>query len=516
MKPYERDVEDVLLEHEKEIRSQLKETYTAALADVKKQLKSLLKDPENQTKIMQAKYQKQLEADLQRILAGLGDSTVEGVEDYLQKSYEDGFLGCLYEMHRQDVCLVLQVPEDQVERVIRRDTAGYNFSERLYRDKEQLVQDVKSELSRGLATGAGYKQIARQLAAVSEASLYRSYRIVRTEGHRVQNESRMDSMNAAKAKGANVVKQWDATVDGRTRPSHRKLDGQIRELDEPFEVDGKKAMYPGGFGIAKEDIWCRCRMVQRARWALSEEEQKYSRIAGDIISTKSDTYRQWKAEYLEKTSGYGKKTRIEWTQEKKREAIRAYEQFESDLDELGNSQLKKLLKTMSDEATIGFSQYNYCGYTDETDIITLQPTASSADIAHEMMHRFDRYGRISSTEEFIEAFQEDYADLYYAAHDTGRNIKTMLQSDYRHMFQDNTPKQGYHSVCDIISAMSKGTVKLRYGHSRDYWVSEEIQCSEAFADLGTILFEENPEVLKTAAELFPRLERYVRSIVEGY
>jgi len=34
--------------------------------------------------------------------------------------------------------------------------------------------------------------------------------------------------------------------------------------------------------------------------------------------------------------------------------------------------------------------------------------------------------------------------------------------------------------------------------------------------MGTILFEADPEVLKTAAALFPRVEEYVRSIVEGY
>ena len=40
------------------------------------------------------------------------------------------------------------------------------------------------------------------------------------------------------------------------------LDGQIRELDKPFEVAGRKAMYPSGFA---EDIHCRCALLQRAR-----------------------------------------------------------------------------------------------------------------------------------------------------------------------------------------------------------------------------------------------------------
>ena len=34
-------------------------------------------------------------------------------------------------------------------------------------------------------------------------------------------------------------------------------------------------MYPGGFGIAKEDINCRCAAVQRGKWHLDAPETKY-------------------------------------------------------------------------------------------------------------------------------------------------------------------------------------------------------------------------------------------------
>ena len=43
------------------------------------------------------------------------------------------------------------------------------------------------------------------------------------------------------------------------------------ELDEPLEVEGRKAMHPSGFGIANEDIYCRCTLLQRAKWALGED-----------------------------------------------------------------------------------------------------------------------------------------------------------------------------------------------------------------------------------------------------
>jgi uncharacterized protein with gpF-like domain len=82
----------------------------------------------------------------------------------------------------------------------------------------------------------------------------------------------MDAQKAAKDKGADVVKQWDSMLDKKVRSTHRKLDGQIREVDEPFEMDGKKAMFPGDFGDPAEDCNCRCASLTRAKWGLDETE----------------------------------------------------------------------------------------------------------------------------------------------------------------------------------------------------------------------------------------------------
>ena len=67
----------------------------------------------------------------------------------------------------------------------------------------------------------------------------------------LQNQSTADARQKAKGAGAEVVKQWDSTLDNSTRKCHQKLDGQIRELDEPFEVNGHKAQFPGGLESQK-------------------------------------------------------------------------------------------------------------------------------------------------------------------------------------------------------------------------------------------------------------------------
>ena len=80
----------------------------------------------------------------------------------------------------------------------------------------------------------------------------------------------MDAANKSKYNGTDVVKQQDATLDSKTRPHHTILNGQIRELDKPYELADRKAMYLSGFDIASEYIHCRCALLQRATWALDE------------------------------------------------------------------------------------------------------------------------------------------------------------------------------------------------------------------------------------------------------
>jgi len=102
-------------------------------------------------------------------------------------------------------------------------------------------------------------------------------------------------MRAAREKGADLVKQWDSTLDGRTRYTHAKLDQQIREIDEPFEVDGMTAMCPHGFGRPDMDVNCRCVMLSVPRWDIQEENERYDNISQEIVKVKD--YETWKNQY---------------------------------------------------------------------------------------------------------------------------------------------------------------------------------------------------------------------------
>lgn len=134
---------------------------------------------------------------------------------------------------------------------------------------------------------------------LTKAPLSRARTIVRTEAGRVQEQANFDAANKAKAAGADVVKQWSAVLDGKTRNTHRELDHQIREMDKPFETHGKKAMYPHDFGDPAEDCNCRCTLLTRARAALDADELKVMQERAEFFGLdKTDSFAEFKKKYL--------------------------------------------------------------------------------------------------------------------------------------------------------------------------------------------------------------------------
>lgn len=300
MEKRQAEIEKLLLDYEKQCLKDLQKTYTEALADVKGKLRDLLARDTTQSVVYQVQFQKTLEAQLQSALDILKDKSINSVGDFLNKTYEDGYLGTVYSIQGQGIPVNIGIDHDQLARTVNRRTDTMQFSQRLYDNVDSLGVAFKSQMSRGIANNSTYSKIAKQLAMESEANYKQAMRIVRTEGGRVKSEAKLDSMKKAKDAGADIVKQWDATFDGKTRAEHRFLDGQIREIGEPFEdSQGRKAQAPHKFGVASMDINCRCIVVERARWAVEGEEMP-NKVdgAGELVEAKN--YRQWKEKYQKK------------------------------------------------------------------------------------------------------------------------------------------------------------------------------------------------------------------------
>lgn len=283
---------------------QLKEVYEKARDDCGARIRelSMRTDMENiQSVIWQKQYQEALKAQIEGILDRLTANSFTTIADYLNASYENGFFGTLYDLQGQGIPLIFPIDQEEAVQAIQVDSKlSQGYYGRLGEDVEALKKSVRTELSRGIANGGSWNRMAEHIASGMNSPFAKAYRnalrIARTEGHRVQQAATYQCQQRAKGKGADVVKQWDSTLDGLTRPHHVELDGQVRELEAPFEVAGKEALYPGAFGDPSEDCNCRCCLLQRARWAL-EGEEYYTKWNGDrneLVKVEAKGYNEFK------------------------------------------------------------------------------------------------------------------------------------------------------------------------------------------------------------------------------
>lgn len=268
------------MQNEKKVIQLLKRVYQQASMDCERKIRELAgrTDMENlQSIIYQKQYQEALKKQLDGILDALQNKEFENIAEYLTGCYEDGFLGTLYDIHGQGIPFIFPIDQTRVVDAVQADSKiSTNLYTRLGEDVSYLKKSIRAELSRGIANGSTWAEMAAHIAhgmnSPFHKAMNKAMRIARTEGHRIQNRAQIDTLNKAKENGADVVKQWISTLDDRTRETHKILDGQIREIEDYFEVNGHKAKYPGGFGVASEDIHCRCCMGQRAKWNLDQDE----------------------------------------------------------------------------------------------------------------------------------------------------------------------------------------------------------------------------------------------------
>lgn len=110
-------------------------------------------------------------------------------------------------------------------------------------ERAQLVQEVSAQAAAGEA---------------GPFTMERAMRVSRTMSTAAANGGKLEGW-----KQSEVVtgKKWRSANQKRTRKTHKKANGQVKPLDEPFEVGKDKLMHPGDpTGSAEEIMNCRCTM----------------------------------------------------------------------------------------------------------------------------------------------------------------------------------------------------------------------------------------------------------------
>lgn len=148
------------------------------------------------------------------------------------------------------------------------------------RIKQLIGTTTRAALARSLTDGVQLgestdklRQRVRDVFKVASES--RAQMIAETE---IGNASGF-AAEAAMVQAGTRYKVWLATMDSHTRDTHRAMNGQIREVGELFESpSGARGKGPGQFGVAAEDIYCRCASI-----AYEPEEEEGQAVPQQVL-----------------------------------------------------------------------------------------------------------------------------------------------------------------------------------------------------------------------------------------
>lgn len=340
-----------LLSTEDEVINALEKQYAKSLAEIGRKIKAFQSDIEmldesltdtgisaeersrlismKQSKIYQKQYQEALEKQIGGILDKMQSDNYSTLDAYMKQCYEDGYLGTMYDLSNQGIPVIMPINQASIVKAVLTDSPiSQGLYNRLGVHVGNLKKNIASEISRGIATGLTYSQIARNISNLSGAPLSRTKTIARTEGHRIQISATRDAQYNAREKGADLVKIWDATLDGKTRESHVAIDGEIRELDEKFSNGMEFPSDPSGG--AAEVCNCRCQLLSSPRWAIKGGFTKMDNFTKQLREFETpEDYAEFKEWYFSKEN---------------KDYMEYFQKLE---DKYGTRNYKKLYETMS-------------------------------------------------------------------------------------------------------------------------------------------------------------------------
>lgn len=165
---------------------------------------------------------------------------------------------------------------------------GENFSDRIWKRKDKLLNTLDTELRQGLITGKKPDEITKAISDKLEVSKSNAKRLVLTESSAIHSQSRKAMYERMGVEKYEVV----ATLDLRTSHICRKLDGKVFDVKD----------YERGITAPPFHVYCRSTTVPYYNDDIQAEIEN-TRMARDPDTGKSVrvenlTYNEWYEEYV--------------------------------------------------------------------------------------------------------------------------------------------------------------------------------------------------------------------------
>lgn len=209
----------------------------------------------------------------------------------LSDAFESGYYHTAYELqHGFNVGWdIAGLDQAQIEKVLAKPWAadGYNFSERIWGNKNKLISEVHNELSRNIMLGADPQKAIDSLAKKMNTSKNNAGRLVMTEEAYFSSAAQKDCFESLGVEQYEIV----ATLDSHTSDICRSLDGKHFPMKD----------YQPGVTAPPFHVYCRSTTVPY----FDEQFDIGERAARDEATGKSYyipddmNYQEWKENFVD-------------------------------------------------------------------------------------------------------------------------------------------------------------------------------------------------------------------------
>ena len=103
--------------------------------------------------VYQKQYQESLKKQVSGIIDKLHDEDYKTVSEYLEKCYDDGFIGTMYDLQGQGIPMCFPLDQESMVRAVQLDSKiSKGLYSRLGEDVNVLKKKITAQVSRGIST----------------------------------------------------------------------------------------------------------------------------------------------------------------------------------------------------------------------------------------------------------------------------------------------------------------------------------------------------------------------------
>ena len=241
----------------------------------------------------------QLRQSLEELAAKYEGAMQEGMSDV----YQSTFYHTAFEVQKGfgvgfDIA---GVDQHLVEKVLSKPWAadGLNFSDRIWNNKEKLIDTLNKELTQGIILGKDPQKIINAVSDKMDVSKTQAGRLVMTESAYFGSEARKDCFNDLGVEQYVIV----ATLDSRTSEICQEMDGKVFKMSE-YQV-----------GLTAPPFHVNCRTTTAPYFEDMQgigERAARDEVAGKTYTVPRDMkYGEWKKQFIKESNNTLIKSSVE-------------------------------------------------------------------------------------------------------------------------------------------------------------------------------------------------------------